>query len=147
MPKLEEYNNDGYQNAISTAAAQKLAQSPSLTTTEVKIDSAAALASTNSAAAQTASAGAQSVVKNTNEDWINRRWRPAMGWSYMATCVFDFILAPVLWSVIQVLGSGSVSMQWQPITLQGAGLYHVAMGAVLGIAAWGRTQEKLDGKN
>lgn len=147
MPKLEEYNNDGYQNAISTAAAQKLAASPSLTQTAVKIDTAAQLASTNSAAAQTASAGAQSTIKNTNEDWINRRWRPAMGWSYMATCVFDFILAPVLWSVIQVLGSGSVSMQWQPITLQGAGLYHVAMGAVLGIAAWGRTQEKLDGKN
>jgi hypothetical protein len=29
--------------------------------------------------------------------------------------------------------------------LQGAGLFHVAMGAVLGIAAFGRTQEKLAG--
>jgi hypothetical protein len=69
-----------------------------------------------------------------------------MGWSYMATCVFDFIIAPILWSIVQVLGSGSVSMQWQPLTLQGAGLYHVAMGAVLGIAAWGRTKEKVEGK-
>ena len=34
---------------------------------------------------------------------------------------------------------------WQPLTLQGAGLFHVAMGAVLGIAAFGRTQEKLAG--
>jgi hypothetical protein len=31
------------------------------------------------------------------------------------------------------------------MTLQGAGLFHMAMGAVLGLAAWGRTQEKLNG--
>jgi len=30
--------------------------------------------------------------------------------------------------------------------LQGAGLFHVAMGAVLGIAAYGRTKEKIEGK-
>ena len=37
--------------------------------------------------------------------------------------------------------------QWNPLTLQGAGLFHIAMGAVLGIAAFGRTQEKLGGAN
>jgi hypothetical protein len=31
------------------------------------------------------------------------------------------------------------------LTLQGAGLFHLAMGAVLGIAAFGRTQEKIAG--
>ena len=35
--------------------------------------------------------------------------------------------------------------QWDPLTLKGAGLFHIAMGAVLGIAAFGRTQEKLAG--
>jgi hypothetical protein len=45
-----------------------------------------------------------------------------------------------------MIGEGKVEMQWQPITLQGAGLYHIAMGAVLGIAAFGRTQEKLNDK-
>ena len=65
-----------------------------------------------------------------------------MGWTYMATCIFDFIIAPILWSLVQVIGSGKVDMQWQPITLQGAGLFHIAMGAVLGIAAYGRTKEK-----
>jgi hypothetical protein len=35
--------------------------------------------------------------------------------------------------------------QWNPLTLQGAGLFHIAMGAVLGISAFGRTQEKLAG--
>jgi hypothetical protein len=33
-----------------------------------------------------------------------------------------------------------------PLTLQGAGLYHIAMGAVLGVAAYGRSQEKISGK-
>ena len=82
-----------------------------------------------------------------NEDWMNSKWRPMMGWSYMITCIFDFVLAPVLWSVLQSVSHGSVQTQWQPLTLQGAGLYHLAMGAVLGIAAYGRTQEKLNGAN
>ena len=38
---------------------------------------------------------------------------------------------------------GSVTSPWHPLTLEGAGLFHMAMGAVLGIAAFGRTQEKL----
>ena len=80
-----------------------------------------------------------------NEDWMNSKWRPMMGWSYMITCIFDFVLAPVLWSVLQSVSHGSVQTQWQPLTLQGAGLFHLAMGAVLGIAAFGRTQEKIAG--
>ena len=77
------------------------------------------------------------------EDWMNSKWRPAMGWLYMFVCLFDFVLAPVMWSVLQAVSKGSVQTQWQPLTLQGAGLFHLAMGAVLGIAAYGRTKEKL----
>ena len=82
-----------------------------------------------------------------NEDWMNSKWRPAMGWMYMAVCMADFVLFPILWSLVQVLGDGKVESQWMPITLQGAGLFHMAMGAILGIAAYGRTQEKLNGAN
>jgi hypothetical protein len=81
------------------------------------------------------------------EDWMNNKWRPMMGWMYMAICLFDFMLAPVLWSLLQGLDNGQINSQWQPLTLQGAGLFHIAMGAVLGIAAYGRTQEKLNGAN
>jgi len=31
--------------------------------------------------------------------------------------------------------------------LQGAGLFHLSMGAIIGVAAFGRTQEKLAGAN
>jgi len=81
-----------------------------------------------------------------NEDWMNSKWRPAMGWMYMLVCTADFVAFPILWSLVQVLGDGKVETQWSPITLQGAGLFHMAMGAILGIAAYGRTQEKLGDK-
>jgi len=79
------------------------------------------------------------------EDWMNSKWRPMMGWMYMVVCIADFVIFPILWSLVQVAGDGKVESQWMPITLQGAGLFHIAMGAILGIAAYGRTQEKMNG--
>jgi len=79
-------------------------------------------------------------------DFINSKWRPMMAVIYMVTCMTDFVIFPVLWSVLQALFHGTVTSQWAPLTLQGAGLYHIAMGAVLGLAAYGRSQEKIAGK-
>jgi hypothetical protein len=98
-------------------------------------------------AGNNAAQNAEVLVANTNEDWINKKWRPAMGWMYMTVCTFDFMVAPILWSIAQALDGGQISTQWQPVTLQGAGLFHIAMGAVLGIAAYGRTREKLEDKH
>jgi hypothetical protein len=80
------------------------------------------------------------------EDWMNSKWRPMMGWMYMLVCIFDMILFPILWSLLQTVTHTPIT-QWNPLTLQGAGLFHIAMGAVLGIAAFGRTQEKMAGAN
>jgi hypothetical protein len=80
------------------------------------------------------------------EDWMNAKWRPMMGWIYMLTCVTDFIIFPILWSILQAVLKQPVTA-WQPITLQGAGLFHLSMGAIIGVAAFGRTQEKLAGAN
>ena len=93
------------------------------------------------------SEGGQSTVALDKDatDWINKKMRPMMGWIYMLTCTCDFVIFPVLWSLLQALSHGTVTSQWQPLTLQGAGLYHIAMGAVLGIAAYGRTKEKVAG--
>jgi hypothetical protein len=33
------------------------------------------------------------------------------------------------------------------LTLQGAGFFHIAMGAVLGLSAYGRSQEKIASTN
>ena len=79
-----------------------------------------------------------------DEDWMQKKWRPAMGWMYMLICMADMIVFPVLWSLLQAVTHSPIT-QWNPLTLQGAGLFHIAMGAVLGISAFGRTQEKLAG--
>jgi hypothetical protein len=86
----------------------------------------------------------QELQKNSIEDWMNTKWRPAMGWTYMVICIFDMMVAPILWSLLQAMDKGVVSQQWNPLTLQGAGLFHLSMGAVLGIAAWSRGQEKIE---
>jgi hypothetical protein len=88
----------------------------------------------------------KSASEQKKEDWMNSKWRPMMGWMYMVVCMFDMILFPVLWSLLQTVTHTPIT-QWNPLTLQGAGLFHIAMGAVLGIAAFGRTQEKMAGAN
>ena len=80
-----------------------------------------------------------------DEDWMQKKWRPAMAWMYMLVCMMDMVIFPILWSLLQSLNHGQVTSQWNPLTLQSAGLFHLAMGAVLGIAAFGRTQEKIAG--
>jgi hypothetical protein len=88
----------------------------------------------------------KSASESKKEDWMNSKWRPMMGWMYMLVCMFDMIVFPILWSLLQTVTHTPIT-QWNPLTLQGAGLFHIAMGAVLGIAAFGRTQEKLNGAN
>ena len=88
-----------------------------------------------------------SASETKKEDWMNSKWRPMMGWMYMVVCTCDFVIFPVLWSLLHAVLHTANMVQWQPLTLQGAGLFHIAMGAVLGIAAFGRTQEKLGGAN
>jgi hypothetical protein len=61
----------------------------------------------------------------------------------MIICLFDFIVAPVLWSLFMAMYKGNVTEAWSPLTLQGAGLFHLSMGAILGVTAWSRGQEKM----
>jgi hypothetical protein len=88
----------------------------------------------------------KSASEQKKEDWMNSKWRPMMGWMYMLVCTMDMVIFPILWSLLQTFTHTQIT-QWNPLTLQGAGLFHIAMGAVLGIAAFGRTQEKLGGAN
>jgi hypothetical protein len=73
---------------------------------------------------------------------LNKYWRPLMAWSYLVICLFDFLLAPMLIAISQ--DSASKMVEWNPLTLRGAGMYHMAMLAIVGITAWGRTQEKIN---
>jgi hypothetical protein len=83
-------------------------------------------------------------VEKKAEDWMTTKWRPMMAMTYMATIWFDFILGPILFNILQYYNPGQAITVWTPLTLQGGGLYHLAMGGILGIAAWTRGQEKIE---
>jgi hypothetical protein len=80
------------------------------------------------------------------EDWMTSKWRPMMAITYMAINICDFILFPILWTLVQfneTEAANDAFRQWVPITLANGGLIHMAFGAILGIAAWTRGQEKV----
>jgi len=100
-----------------------------------------------------------------DEHWMQNKWRPSMAWTYMAIIIFDFMVAPFLTGmyfavtmpdIIFPVGTTLAQMkevmaeykipdleQWQPITLQAGGFFHITMGVVLGISSWTRGNEKV----
>lgn len=78
-----------------------------------------------------------------NEGWFNSRWRPAMCWLYFTVCASDFILFPIFNALLQPDATAATFHEWRPLTLQGGGLFHVAMGGIVGSAVWTRTREKI----
>lgn len=83
--------------------------------------------------------------KQTSTEWLRNTWRPIMAILYTAVCIFDFILFPLLWPMLQAyIEIGKELSQWEPTTLQGGALFHLAMGAILGISAWTRGKEKIE---
>jgi hypothetical protein len=86
-------------------------------------------------------------LKKEDEHWVKSYWRPAMGWLYMLICFMDFVGFPSLSMFLPVIMRGfGITMQyvaWQSLTLSNGGLIHLAFGAILGVAAFSRGQEKL----
>lgn len=70
------------------------------------------------------------------ESWIKQYWRPAVAWQYFAVCLFDFIVFPAVSLALR-------NEPWDPLTLKESGFYHLAMAAIIGVAAWTRGQEKI----
>ena len=82
-------------------------------------------------------------------EWMQKYWRPCAAFMYMICCLCDFAVFPIMFTVVQFWeeqAANDAFRQWVPITLQGGGLFHVSMCAVLGVSAYGRTQEKLAGQ-
>lgn len=90
-------------------------------------------------------------MQKENEHWMKSYWRPAMGWLYMAMCMFDFIIFPMTTIILPIVEAGlGVNMpynEWKSLTLSNGGLIHLSFGAILGVTAFTRSQEKIAGKN
>jgi hypothetical protein len=79
---------------------------------------------------------------NRESSWIKHYWRPFMAYQYLAVCLADFIMFPLL-TMLFTYWTGTPYVQWDPITLKESGFYHLSMGAIIGVAAWTRGQEKI----
>jgi hypothetical protein len=58
----------------------------------------------------------------------------------------DFIIFPIMFTLVQfweVDVVNNIFRQWSPITLSNGGLFHMAMGAIVGVTAWSRGREKI----
>lgn len=98
---------------------------------------------------------------NKEDSWFGVYWRPAAAIVYLVICMFDFVVYPTYinaWSdtlprivaTIKDLPPESQSIVltnklvgWEPLTLKGSGLFHVAFGAILGASVWTRGQERV----
>jgi hypothetical protein len=99
------------------------------------------------------------------EPWWKEAWRPAAAAVYLIICLLDFGIMPLIYewinasltnqslvdlalkfsdpaAQIQALQTLKMTRVWVPLTLQGNGMFHIAFGAILGITAFTRGQEK-----
>jgi len=78
----------------------------------------------------------------STDHWFTTVWRPAMAWAYMVICLFDFIIAPTGTAVLITFYKSTIPV-WVSLTTANGGMVHIAFGAILGVAAWGRTRESV----
>ena len=81
-------------------------------------------------------------MEKNKETWFHNKWRPALAWAYLIIIIFDFIIGPIMFTVLSA-HTGVDLIKWEPLTLKAGGLFHGAMGAILGVTSWTRGQEKI----
>lgn len=82
----------------------------------------------------------------TDEGWFKAHWREFMAWSYGIICLWDFMIAPIFFAWFSSYTKTTL-VAWVPLTTSGGGLYHVAMGAIIGVSSYGKTQESVTNMN
>lgn len=93
-------------------------------------------------------------------------WRPAAAFVYLALCIMDFGIMPLLYEALNhsITNQAVVALAlqfkdataqiealrmlrqahvWVPLTLQGSGMFHIAFGAILGVSAWTKGKERM----
>lgn len=93
-----------------------------------------------------------------DELWLVKYWRPCAAWVFMIICLCDFIVMPAymarheltidqivtitdklrpedkLNAIVQL----SKKNEWTPLTTMGGGMFFIAFGSLLSVAAYGR---------
>jgi len=63
-------------------------------------------------------------------DYLDHHWKTIAALVYLFISVFDFIIIPIFMSYNFTTHSEYIHT-WMPLTLRGAGLFHIAYGAIL----------------
>ncbi len=82
-------------------------------------------------------------TKYDTEIWLNKYWRPMCAVTYLVICIFDFLVAPVLFGMHSFIVKSQMIQSWIPLTIQAGGLFHISFGAILSVATWTRGTEKV----
>lgn len=92
--------------------------------------------------------------KSTDSAWYQKTWLPFAAATYIIICIFDFMVMPVYVTAHNsrienavfarleddksaaafadgLVKSNQASRQWNPLTLLGGGMFHLAFGALL----------------
>ena len=74
-------------------------------------------------------------------DWMTAKWKPMMAITYMAMNIFDFIIGPIFFNVIQAYTKQPI-VEWNSLTMSSGGMVHLAFGAILGVTAWKHVEDQ-----
>lgn len=92
--------------------------------------------------------------KSTDSAWYQKTWLPFAAATYIIICIFDFMIMPVYTAAHNsrienavfarleddktaatfadgLIKSNQAARQWNPLTLLGGGMFHLAFGALL----------------
>lgn len=89
----------------------------------------------------------------TSNKWYQSIWLPFAAGTYIAICIFDFMIMPIyvtahnsrienaVFKTLEgkdaaifadgLIRANQATRQWNPLTLLGAGMFHIAFGALL----------------
>lgn len=79
------------------------------------------------------------------DDSHKQKWTYLMGLTYMMINVADFIIFPIMYTIVQfweVQAANDAFRQWVPLTLTNGGFVHIAFAAILGISAFNKEEKK-----
>lgn len=85
------------------------------------------------------------IAVKKHENWWRNNWRSVGAAVYFVICLYDFVIGPTIYNILQFYNPGQDVSPWVPLTTSGGGLVHLSFGSLMSVSAFGRTREKLAG--